>query len=232
MSSNSSRGPSRPIPLGPPVDPVQAKAWFRATFGEMPAPTADMDPTSDEARRERWRQACAILERSVPPAYEWARFDAPELVARVGSAAARALADGIWSQPKLVFTGAAGAGKTSLAVACLRRWAAQSGRAAVFLHAYALSIARIQHAAGHGEPEIVERAMKCPMVLVDDVGSEREMAGSAIPDVIFVRHAEERPLWVTTGLTRPQLVTRYGTGIVRRLLERATVIEVTPSRAK
>jgi DNA replication protein DnaC len=173
-----------------------------------------------------------MLERSVPEVYKWARFDAPELAQRVGSAAARAQGEGIWKQPKLVFTGAAGTGKTSLAVACLRQWAVQSGKTAMFIHAYALGIARLQHAAGHGEPEIVERAMRCPMVLVYDVGSEREMAGNALPDVIFVRHAEDRPLWVTTGLTRAQLVARYGTGIVRRLLERATLIQVGPPKSK
>jgi DNA replication protein DnaC len=159
-------------------------------------------------------------------------LDAPELAQRVGSAAVRAQNEGLWKQAKLVFTGAAGAGKTSLAVACLRQSAAQSGKATVFVHAYALGIARLQHAAGHGEPAIVERAMQTPMVLLDDLGSEREMAGSAIPDVIFVRHAESRPLWVTTGFTRTQLVARYGTGIVRRLFERATLIQVGQTRPR
>jgi hypothetical protein len=55
---------------------------------------------------------------------------------------------------------------------------------------------------------------------------ERDSAGNAVPDVIFARHANDLPLWVTTGLTRPQLVTRYGTGIVGRLFERAMVIQV------
>jgi DNA replication protein DnaC len=122
--------------------------------------------------------------------------------------------------------GAASAGKTSLAVACVRRWVAEYARPAGFFHAYALGVARIQHPAGHGEPEIVHRAMHAPMVLVDDLGSEREMSGSAVPDVMFTRHAEDRPLWVTTGLTRDQLVVRYGTGIVRRLFERAKVINL------
>jgi DNA replication protein DnaC len=192
----------------------------------MPAPTADMDPKVDETPRERRREALAALERSVPQAYKWASFDAPELAARVGRAAGKALDKAIWRQAKLVFTGAASAGKTSLAVACLRRWAAESGRPAAFFHAYALGVARIQHAAGHGEPEIVGHAMKSPLTLVDDLGSEREMSGSAVPDVIFIRHAEDRPLWVTTGMTRAQLVARYGAGIVRRLLERATVIQL------
>jgi DNA replication protein DnaC len=191
-----------------------------------------MDPSSDHAERERWREALAALQVSLPQAYKWARFHVPELTARIGPAAARAEHDAIWRHPKLVFAGTSGAGKTSLAVACLRRWVRQEARPAVFVHAYALGAARIQHAAGHGEPEIVDRAMKCPMVLLDDLGGEREMAGSAVPDVIFVRHAADRPLWVTTGFTHGQLVKRYGTGIVRRLTERAKVIQLGPPRAK
>jgi DNA replication protein DnaC len=218
-------GPEPILSDRPPSDPAEVKAWFRATFGEMPAPTADMDAETDDAPRERRREALASFERTLPKAYQWAKFSAGALGQRVGGAATTALADKTWRKPKVVFMGAAGAGKTSLAVACLRRWVAENGRAAGFFHAYALGVARLQHAAGRGEPEIVERAMKWPMVLVDDLGSERAMSGCAVPDVIFLRHAEQLPLWVTTGMTRAQLVTRYGEGIVRRLFERAFVVE-------
>jgi ATP-dependent exoDNAse (exonuclease V) beta subunit len=88
------------------------------------------------------------------------------------------------------------------------------------------SAARIQHPAGHGEPDVVDDAMKFPLALIDDLGSERDTAANAVPDVIFARHAEDLPLWVTTGLTRAQLRGRYGAGIVGRLFERATVIPV------
>jgi acetyl-CoA acetyltransferase len=54
-------------------------------------------------------------------------------------------------------------------------------------------------------------------VLLDDLGSERDHTTSAVPDVIFERHAEDRPIWVTMGLTREQLVTRYGLGVVARM---------------
>lgn len=68
--------------------------------------------------------------------------------------------------------------------------------------------------------------MTAPLTLLDNLGSERDSAGSAAPEVVLVRHAENRPLWVTTGLTRPQLVARYGEGIVRRLFERATIVSL------
>jgi hypothetical protein len=206
-----------------------ATKWFRDTFGDMPAPSADMDPkdaSDHEPDRDRRRDALAALERTVPPVYRWARCGAPELAERTGGVAERALAKTIWRHPRLIFEGPARVGKTSLAVACLRRWAEDSGMAAGFFHAYRLGVARIQHQAGHGEPEIVESAMKLPMVLLDDVGSERDTAANALPDVIFERHAGDRALWVTTGLSREQLVARYGAGIVGRLFERASVIRM------
>jgi hypothetical protein len=221
-------GPSRAIPRLA-ADPEEAAKRFRDIFGDMPAPTADMDPKGaepDEPDRDRRRDALAALERTVPPVYRWARFGVAELAARTGGLAARAEARRIWRHPRLIFTGPSRAGKTSLAVACLRRWAADSGRAAGFFHAYRLGVARIQHQAGHGEPEIVESAMKLPMALLDDVGSERDTAANALPDVVFERHAEDRPLWVTTGLSKEQLVARYGEGIVGRLFERSSVIRM------
>ena len=205
MSSDSSRGPTRAIQGRPPVDPEHAREWFRAMFGEIPLPTPDMDAKSEDSLAARRRDAVAEFERSVPAAYRWAKFGAPELEARTGGAASWALGESIWREPKVLLYGAASAGKTSLAVACVRRWVAEYARPAGFFHAYALGVARIQHPAGHGEPE---------------------MSGSAVPDVMFTRHAEDRPLWVTTGLTRDQLVVRYGTGIVRRLFERAKVINL------
>jgi hypothetical protein len=232
MSNDSNRGPSRAIPGRPPMDPAQAREWFRRTFGDVPAPTSDMDPKSEVDPGARRRDASVAVERTVPAAYKWAKFGAPELAERVGRRAGWALEQAIWREPKLIFTGLASTGKTSLAVACLRRWVAEQARPAGFFHAYALGVARLQHPAGHGEPEIVERAMRAPLALLDDLGSEREMSGSAVPDVIFTRHADDRPLWVTTGLTREQLAVRYGAGIVRRLFERARVITVGGTTAK
>ena len=51
-------------------------------------------------------------------------------------------------------------------------------------------------------------ALKLPLVLLDDMGNERDTTANALPDVIFARHADDRPLWVTTGLSRPQLEAR------------------------
>ncbi len=215
-----------------------AEAWFRRTFGDMPPPATDADTEAHagagagapagSARHERRGAALAALaalERTIPGAYRWARFSAPELRQRV-PAPAIAWAQGAWQHERLCLMGAARTGKTSLAVAMLRRWAADAGKPATFVHAHKLGVARLLHPAGHGEPEVVELAMRAPLVLVDDLGGERDHAMSAVPDVIVERHAENRPTWVTTGMTREQLVKRYGQGVVARVFERATVIHV------
>jgi DNA replication protein DnaC len=166
-----------------------------------------------------------VLEKTIPTYYRWARFSAPELRPRV-PAPALASAENAWRHDRVCLTGAARTGKTSLAVAMLRRWVSHANRPAAFVHAYRLGVARIMHPAGHGEPELVEFAMRAPLVLIDDLGGERDHALSALPDLLVERHAENRPTWVTTGLTREQLVKRYGLGIVARVFERATMIGV------
>ena len=199
--------------------------WFRRTFGPMPPPTPDMDVPDDGAHRRDRNEALAALERTIPPVYRWSRFSAPELRERV-PAAAIALGQSLSQEPRVCVMGICRAGKTSLAVSMLRQWVGSSGRRAVFVAAHKLGMARIQHPAGHGEPEIVELALRTPLVLIDDLGFERDHVQNAVPEVIFERHAENRPTWVTTGLTREQLVKRYGLGVVARVFERAKVIRI------
>jgi DNA replication protein DnaC len=122
--------------------------------------------------------------------------------------------------------GNARAGKTSLAVAMLRRRVWKTGIPGMFFQSHRLGMAGLQHPAGHGEPEIVDQAIRIPLALIDDLGSERDVAMNAVPDVIFDRHVAGRDTWITTGMTREQLVTRYGQGTVARLFEGARVIRL------
>jgi DNA replication protein DnaC len=180
----------------------------------------------DASVNEQRRAALSALEKTIPDSYRWARFSAPELRQRVPASALAAAVEYAWRHDRVCLMGASRAGKTSLAVAMLRRWVSHANRPAAFVHAYRLGVARILHPAGHGEPDLVESAMRAPLVLIDDLGGERDHAHSALPDVLVERHAENRPTWVTTGLTREQLVKRYGQGIVARVFERATLIRV------
>jgi DNA replication protein DnaC len=202
------------------MGPGGLEAWLETL--QVVSPDARDD--DDNAAAQRRSEAMSALSNTIPDTYRWARFSAPELSKRAGKAVAKARDDELWKCPRLVFMGPAGSGKTSVAVACLRRWVHTHARAGGFFNAFALGNARLQHPAGRGEAELVEQAMKRPLVLLDDLGSERSVAGCAVPDVIYERHAYERPIWITTGLTRPQISERYGDGIARRVFERATVL--------
>jgi hypothetical protein len=201
--------------------------WFERTFGRMPAPIEAADEKPEEFDIPRLRRSSASLERSIPATYRWCHLGAPELSERVYGPAV-GIGKNACHQARVCLIGTSRAGKTSLAVAMLRAWVTKYERSAVFVPAHRLGVARLQHAAGHGEPELVATAMRAPLVLLDDVGSERDFPTNPIPDVIFERHAQDLPTWVTTGLTRDALVTRYGAGVVARMFERATVIHVGP----
>ncbi len=182
----------------------------------------ELEPVAEPARPS---PGAVFLERTIPRAYRWARFDGALLDERVPKASI-AVARQSSAEPRVCLMGVSRAGKTALGVAMLRAWVAGARRPAAFVHAHRLGVARIQHPAGQGEPEAVGIAMRMPLILLDDLGSERDHAFSAVSDVIFERDASALATWVTTGLTREQLVKRYGLGVVARVFERARVIHV------
>ena len=212
-----------------------AEDWFRRTFGPIPAPTAESAPEAPPdptpARTARLRRAIDLLRRSLPPAYATCHLDAPELSGRV-PVPAIGIGKIAYREDRVCLTGVARVGKTSLAVAMLRAWVEAHGRVALFIPAHRLGVARLLHPTGRGEAELVDRAIEAPNVLLDDLGSERDVPSNPIADVIFERHAHDRPLWVTTGLTREALVARYGAGVVARVFERARIIHVGPRTSK
>ena len=71
---------------------------------------------------------------------------------------------------------------------------------------------------------MVREAMTSRIALIDDLGSERHTANNAIPDIVQERYDEQLPIWITTGLSHPQLVERYHDGVVRRLMQGALVV--------
>jgi hypothetical protein len=61
--------------------------------------------------------------------------------------------------------------------------------------------------------------MTTQLLVVDDLGSERNIATNAVPDVIFARALASLPAWVTTWMTPADIAQRYGDGIARHLYE-------------
>jgi hypothetical protein len=169
---------------------------------------------------------CAALAR-IPPSFRWATLEAPELRRRVTRDKAIGEAKNAISAQGLLLVGPSGCGKTSLACALLRAWYERNpGRRGTFLPAWRLGVARAQHGAGAGEAPEVALALAAALLVVDDLGCERNTALNAVPDVISERAYVGRPTWVTTWMTAGQVSQRYGDGIARRLYEAARTVVV------
>jgi DNA replication protein DnaC len=198
--------------------------------GDPPSggPPPDSPPGGDPPERQGPPQ-----NPTIPPAFRWATFDAPELGQRVQRE--RAIAEGraAIASGSLLLRGPSGSGKTSLACALLRAWdGAHPRRLGVFMPAWKLGVSRAQYGLGQGEAPEVERAMTTRLLLLDDLGSERNIATNAVPDVIFARAMAGLPTWVTTWMTAAEVAQRYGDGIARRLHEAGQVTAIVCGEAR
>ncbi|MCL2777734.1 MAG: hypothetical protein FWD73_06990 [Polyangiaceae bacterium] len=88
-----------------------------------------------------------------------------------------------------------------------------------YVSAHALARARAGHPLGEGEAPLVADAFSCPLLVIDDLGSEDARFGTVVSEVIYERHARNRKTWITTGVRPADIAQRYGGGIVRRVLE-------------
>lgn len=175
---------------------------------------------------------------SIPPRFAWAVTATRELLESRVRGPATLVVRGLTVPPStnLLFTGPTGAGKTSLAVAMLCAWVRaepSARRGAIFVEASWLSRARARHKLGQGEAELVERCCVAPLLLLDDLGQEREDRDGCITDVVYKRSSLDLPTWVTCGLAGGDLATfadhlarRYDGGFVRRILETGKRVEL------
>jgi SpoVK/Ycf46/Vps4 family AAA+-type ATPase len=186
------------------------------------APCWDCTRAQDAAHETALRTLDA--SRTIPAMYDWAKLDAVELARRVVSREPLHVVGGrIVASPRVLLCGPAGAGKTSLAVACFRKRLAPK---CVFATAFDVARARIQHRAGYGEAPSVEAALRASLLLLDDMGQESQGGSASVAEVIFERHARNMPTWITTGLSLSDIGRRYGDGILRRVAEGALIVQL------
>lgn len=204
-------------------------------LAHLPPPLSEDELARRIAEHDRRAAAEAASElerewrRMIPERYHWAHPKAPELEKRAWPI----FRDGIrpphsvvlsriaGHEGSIVFCGPSGAGKTSLAVAALHerfRRPRPRSRPVLYVETRLLAIARMQH-RGDGEPPIVLEAMRAGLLLLDDLGNERQIPTNAVPDVILARYDANLPTWTTTGLERADLDKLYGAGVVRRVYE-------------
>ena len=180
--------------------------------------------------RNRKRSEARRGASSTPNAFANLRLDDPVLQLRVSPAAMTRAKDSV-SLRRVVLLGPAGAGKTSLAAAMFRAWMdVNPSLVGYFALSWRLGLARAQHKLGEGEPECVEKSLEAELCVLDDLGSERQTATNAVPDVVFERHAEGKMLWVTTAMSQADVAGRYGDGIARRVFEGSRLIELGKSK--
>lgn len=226
-----------------------APADANSTFIPRCAPCAARQPPPrrpsddgtwlDEQRRieaERRRRRIEAVLASIQPKYQGIRWGLADLPDRVRRHEAIAEAQEAIGRPMVLLTGGAGAGKTTLASAILHdvveralagdRAAADMAWSGLWVSAPTLARARREYALGKGEAPEVQRALGSSLLVIDDLGAERDDRDGALGEVIYERHAREAPTVVTTGETYRGLVKRYGDGIARRLTEQPGAVVV------
>lgn len=195
--------------------------WQTCSCGALSSrvPCWDCSGRAKRASAESALRAAAL--ESIPRRHRWARVGAPgfDLGGRV-QGDPKALVARILGAERVCFAGGSGRGKTTLACACLR----ERLDGGLFVSAISLGLARAQARLGDGEPELVERALAAPLLLLDDVGQEPKVATSAVKDVIFARFDADLPTWITTGLVSAELVALYGDGFLRRVADDGALV--------
>ena len=177
-------------------------------------------------RKERERRDRAELTRmQLPNRYQWCRFNAPELAERVKDSAAIELVRSAVAarDERITLLGQAGLGKTVLACCALTQLSFDLSVDGVFASAIALASARARARLG-SEPELVADAFHAGVLVLDDLGAERDVAQSAVPDVLHARHENMQITIVTTGHSIETIAAKYGDGVCRRIFEDATII--------
>lgn len=185
------------------------------------------------ALRDRWEEA------GLTPG-QWRQtmssFDAQRLAPRAdGTTAAD---DAAWltahttddPAPWLVLWGERGKGKTHLAVAVLIEVCRRGGRGLFRTGKEMMDELRATHEPGAlaSEAELQRQWARLSLVVIDDVGVERQTAytAEAYWAVVDGRYRTGTPLVLTTNLTPDGLMAHIGEAAASRLAERALVCEV------
>lgn len=146
----------------------------------------------------------------------------------------------------VAFVGPAGSGKTSLAIAMFNAalvadaptapsgWRMGSfpegfGAEHLYVSAFDLANAKAETPLGK-KTELIERAKRAPLVVIDELGGEDPRYASAVSEVIYKRHGDGRRTWITMGVRQREIATRYGGGIARKAFEHAVVFDLPGPR--
>ncbi len=100
-------------------------------------------------------------------------------------------------------------------------------------HAAMLSTARKRHRLGRDEAPIIDEACTASILVLDDLGWERDGDNTAIGDVLNQRYESELPTIITSGLTQDELLEHYGDAVFRKAFDaggEGRIVQVFESR--
>lgn len=116
----------------------------------------------------------------------------------------------------VIYGAKSGLGKSSLAGAMLRTWSKRNNGLALWVPAFSLCGSDMQ---------LDEDFVTAAVVVIDDLGNERQMASSLVSELLEARRSTNRATWVTTALDSNAMRVRYGENVSRRVYEKAVLIE-------
>lgn len=202
---------------------------------DVTAGPIDDEPTPDEPghpeyhRRQRAQFAVTRWQTAAPYRYRQATAEHPAVRAWADRAAADIRSAGI-----LVLHGSIGSGKTHQAYGALRRVAEAGPRNFQMIATTAPDLYGLLRPGGSdkGSEHELKRLMRIPLLLLDDLGTEKlsEFTEEATYRIVNHRYNESLPLLITTnlpiktGAPTPDLVTRLGDRLASRLAQTATIV--------
>jgi len=207
---------------------AQIKANAKDAAGKRREEAAYEEKRAEEIRAERW--AAEKSRAGIPPRYMDATFK--EIGARGIPDACTSLYEAALSYAErfeetrkrgsgLIFAGAAGRMKTTLAIAIMQR-VMSNGVSAYFISMPEL-LDRLLSMARGGDPEermrFEDRVAKVPLLVLDDFGAEYPSGWvlNKVDAIVTHRYNWLLPTIITTNMTPDEMKGRYVARIVDRL---------------
>lgn len=176
------------------------------------------------------------LTAGIPPRYQSAMADHPQVVAWTREVAERAVAPGrgarrqVATGPSLLMAGVVGAGKTHQAYGAVRRLV-QSGVGVRWRATAAADLlAELRPRPGSDSERELAAVSRCPLLIIDDLGAAKssEWVEEQTYRLINRRYNYMLPTLITTNLAIKDLRAYLGDRVTSRLAQMTTRVEFEP----
>ncbi|MGX1560918.1 ATP-binding protein [Streptomyces sp. NPDC055506] len=226
MTTTLTREPSQ---VGPLADRLST---ILASRGIDPGVTAEEPPPEPVSAME-------LADARIPARYRRALADHPQItawadqIARAGRPGPSG--PGIAEGPSLLIAGPTGTGKTHQAYGAVRALLTRGVRLRWEATTTADLYARLRPRAGHDAERDLQRLVRCPLLLLDDLGAAKTSEWTEELTYRLINHRYEHmlPTLITTNFPTAELRATLGDRIASRLAEMTErVILAGPDRRR